>query len=61
MGLMLGQLAVEAPGLWNMIPFDLRMGQMWMEGTLGFAQDMLPDNWNGTVIGEGGLVGQQHR
>jgi hypothetical protein len=26
---------------------------MWMEGTLGVAQDMLPTAWNGTELDEG--------
>ena len=26
---------------------------MWMEGALGFAQDMLPDAWNGTALHSG--------
>jgi len=29
---MLGQLEVEADQMYNFIPFDLRMGQMWTEG-----------------------------
>lgn len=32
MNLMLGQLEVEADQMYNFIPFDLRMGQMWTEG-----------------------------
>jgi hypothetical protein len=42
MNLMLGQLEVEADQMYNFIPFDLRMGQMWTEGTLGIVQNMLP-------------------
>jgi hypothetical protein len=26
---------------------------MWMEGTLGLAEDMLPSTWNGTSLEEG--------
>jgi hypothetical protein len=36
--LMFKQLIEEANSLLNMVPFDLRMGQMWMEGTLGVAE-----------------------
>jgi hypothetical protein len=35
---MFKQLLIEASGLLNMIPFDLRMGQIWMEGTLGVTE-----------------------
>jgi hypothetical protein len=57
MQLMLEQLSLEASGLWNMIPFDLRMGQMWLEGTLQVAEDMLPSSWNGTALAEGSTWG----
>ena len=42
MQLMLGQLEIEADQMYNFIPFDLRMGQMWTEGALGVVQNMLP-------------------
>lgn len=42
MQLMLGQLEIEADQMYNFIPFDLRMGQMWTEGVLGVVQNMLP-------------------
>ena len=42
MQLMLGQLEVEADQMYNFIPFDLRMGQMWVEGSLGIVENMLP-------------------
>ncbi len=28
--------------MYNFIPFDLRMGQMWVEGSLGIVENMLP-------------------
>ena len=43
MNLMLGQLEREKDQLYNIIPFDLRMGQMWSEGALGITQNMWPD------------------
>jgi len=42
MQLMLKQLEGEADQMYNFIPFDLRMGQMWAEGALGVVENMLP-------------------
>jgi len=44
MNLMVGQLESEADQLYNIIPFDLRMGQMWAEGTLSTVQNMFPED-----------------
>jgi len=30
---------------------------MWIEGVLGIAQDMLPENWNGTFLQAGDTWG----
>ena len=37
-----GQLEVEAPCPYNSIPYDYRMSQMWVEGTLGIVPDLAP-------------------
>ena len=37
-----GQLEVEAPCPYNSIPYDYRMSQMWVEGTLGIVPQLAP-------------------
>eukprot|EP00986_Skeletonema_menzelii_P002113 scaffold583_cov154-Skeletonema_menzelii.AAC.6 len=37
-----GQLEVEAPCPYNSIPYDYRMSQMWVEGTLGIVPELAP-------------------
>jgi len=37
-----GQLEVEAPCPYNSIPYDYRMSQMWVEGTLGIVPKLAP-------------------
>jgi len=39
---LVGQLEVEAPCPYNSIPYDYRMSQMWVEGTLGIVPDLAP-------------------
>ena len=39
---MTGQLEVEAPCPYNSIPYDYRMSQMWVEGTLGIVPKLAP-------------------
>ncbi|KAL7535270.1 hypothetical protein ACHAXR_010651 [Thalassiosira sp. AJA248-18] len=39
---LVGQLEVEAPSPYNSIPYDYRMSQMWVEGTLGIVPDLAP-------------------
>ena len=38
---LVGQLEVEAPCPYNSIPYDYRMSQMWVEGTLGIVTEVL--------------------
>ena len=39
---LVGQLEVEAPCPYNSIPYDYRMSQMWVEGTLGIVPELAP-------------------
>jgi len=39
---LVGQLEVEAPCPYNSIPYDYRMSQMWVEGTLGIVPKLAP-------------------
>ena len=39
---LVGQLEVEAPCPYNSIPYDYRMSQMWVEGTLEIVPDLAP-------------------
>ena len=39
---MTGQLEVEAPCPYNSIPYDYRMSQMWVEGTIGIVPKLAP-------------------
>ena len=39
---LVGQLEVEAPCPYNSIPYDYRMSQMWVEGTLSIVPDLAP-------------------
>ncbi|KAL3766901.1 hypothetical protein ACHAW5_000919 [Stephanodiscus triporus] len=39
---LVGQLEVEAPCPYNSIPYDYRMSQMWVEGTLGIVPTLAP-------------------
>ena len=48
-----GQLEVEAPCPYNSIPYDYRMSQMWVEGTLGIVPKLAPKimlNEEGEII-----------
>ena len=40
--MLVGQLEVEAPCPYNSIPYDYRMSQMWVEGTLGIVPELAP-------------------
>ena len=37
---LVGQLEVEAPCPYNSIPYDYRMSQMWIEGTMGIGKNL---------------------
>lgn len=39
---LVGQLEVEAPCPYNSIPYDYRMSQMWVEGTLEIVPTLAP-------------------
>mmetsp|Transcript_10579 Transcript_10579/g.13399 ORF Transcript_10579/g.13399 Transcript_10579/m.13399 type:complete len:891 (-) Transcript_10579:367-3039(-) len=39
---LVGQLEVEAPCPYNSIPYDYRMSQMWIEGTMGIVPTLAP-------------------
>jgi len=39
---LVGQLEIEAPCPYNSIPYDYRMSQMWVEGTLGIVPTLAP-------------------
>ena len=39
---LVGQLEVEAPCPYNSIPYDYRMSQMWIEGTMGIVPQLAP-------------------